>query len=219
MMVLNIQLPEKMIPNWSSELTNMSEMKSLAEAVPTTLIMLIVPDFIVESVILAIDSSIPIDEDRVVQTAEMQGIKLLSSFDPSDLFQVGCIHALYPWNNPKGYFLALYFPFIPTISKNVTMEMETLTLMLGTVIDRSFSNIAHMMMDKIYTEMENSLSRISETLASLPLGTSSEENNHSNELDSQREEIKKILHDIRMNIQSMIKVWLNNLNLFNEGIP
>ncbi len=167
-------------------------------------------EFIFDSQIIALDTNLSaIDESRLFESMEMQGIKLLSSFDVTDLYQVGSIHALYPWSDPKGYFFALYFPLTPIISENA--PAEPMTIMVGMIIDRSYAPITTIMLDDIYSVMDQKISLISELTCNILSPTAQEGENGEN--NSHDESLKLVLKEIRNETWELIESWMSNFNL------
>ncbi len=202
-----------------------SPMVGVDESVPYSLVIAFLPQVIADSIVLGLDSNDPENEDILIHAAEMQGIKLLSSFDPGDSFQVSSLHAMYPWRNPKGYFLALYFPYQSLLESTATMPSENdtntfdkLMLMIGIVVHRAYANIINLRMDRAYRIMEefkNPVLRvfnrnhdhivgILEARSTFLLNTKAP----SDELKPLRTELKKILSQLRSRFQQVIQEWL-----------
>ncbi len=181
----------------------------LNSSVPHAMIMLINPDLIIESQILSLDSGLPPEEElRIMNSAELQGIKLLSSLDISDIFQVGCVHALYPWQDPKGYFFSLYFPAMPMTKSGKTFD--PVAMMLGVVVSRAHAAITNLMLDEIYTTMEESLATMSATTTNILL-TITEDDIQEEILKQELASLKKQLNKLRHEIHAKITQWITHL--------
>ncbi len=176
--------------------------------VPFALTMIINQDFISESQILSFDSDFSSEtEEQLLNSVELQGIKLLSSFEVTDLFQVGYIHAMYPWYRPKGYCLAMYLPVIPILG-NDDVIIDPVPLMIAVVINRSLTPILTAHQDAIYAEMEELMPQISECTAKMLL---LHQHAEVDELMQHVTELKSTLRRLRQNVKNSLSKWVTDL--------
>lgn len=183
-----------------------SIIKDDEEIVPLAVLM--VMDNINGPVLLGMD---PIIERLDFKSSiEFSGLRIFSSMEPLDLVQSGYLHALYPWSHPKGQLACLYF-IIDAATEHHDKENPMLHLpqvfLVGSIIDRRFSQVVRWLPDDIINVLEEASSRI------VQIVTSRIDNRNSEKIDltlfkDLEDTFQVTLHEMRENMKSLILTWL-----------
>ncbi len=189
--------------------SNSAIVKNDDDIVPLAVFMLL--DNIEGPVLLGVDP----DTDRMdfKSSIEFSGLRVFSSIDPLDLMHSGYLHALYPWSNPKGQLVCLYFTINLDPEDDTLGEMSsTLAFLVGALIDRHFSQVVRWVPDATINALEETASIIADILTtnlSEVSGNLDAQKVKLLILNQDKRTVQAKLHEMREKIKSLVLDWLH----------